>query len=57
VLNETAARVWALLENGGGVASIADVVASEYDVDPQSAAADVNTLLARLQEDHLITRT
>jgi type I protein arginine methyltransferase len=57
VLNETAARIWALLENGGGVANIADVVASEYDVDPRNAAADVSTLVARLQEDHLITRT
>ena len=57
VLNETAARVWALLENGGDVASIAGTVASEYDVDSQSAAEDVNTLVARLQEDRLITRT
>jgi len=57
VLNETAARVWTLLENGGGVASIADTVASEYDVDRQSAAKDVNTLVARLQEQRLITPT
>lgn len=57
VLNETAARVWTLLENGGGVASIADTVASEYDVDRESAAEDVNTLVARLQEQRLITPT
>ncbi|HEU4886611.1 MAG TPA: HPr-rel-A system PqqD family peptide chaperone [Thermoanaerobaculia bacterium] len=57
VLNQTAARVWTLLENGGGVARIIETVASEYDVDPQSAAKDVNTLVARLQEQHLITPT
>jgi SAM-dependent methyltransferase len=57
VLNETGARVWALLENGGGVSGIADTVASEFDVDPRRAAEDVNALVARLQEDRLITRT
>lgn len=57
VLNHTAARVWTLLENGGGVGSIVETVASEYDVDPQSAAEDVHTLVARLQEQRLITRT
>lgn len=56
VLNETAARVWALLENGGGIASIAATVASEYDVDPESAADDVRTLVARLEEEKLVRR-
>lgn len=56
-LNETGARVWALLENGRGVASIVETVASEYDVDLQSAATDVQTLVARLQDEQLITRT
>lgn len=57
VLNETGARVWALLENGSGVATIMETVASEYDVDLQSAATDVQTLVARLQDEQLITRT
>ena len=54
VLNETAARMWALLENGASVASIAETIASEYDVDVQSAIEDVRTLVATLQEEQLI---
>ncbi len=56
VLNETGARVWALLENGSRVASIVDAVASEYDVDRDVAAEDVRTLVARLREERLITQ-
>jgi protein arginine N-methyltransferase 1 len=55
VLNETGARVWALLEDGGSVAGIVDTIASEYDIDAQSAAEDVRTLIASLQEEQLIT--
>ena len=54
VLNETGARVWALLENGRDLASIADAVASEYEVDPDRAAKDVQAVIARLQEEQLI---
>lgn len=54
VLNETGARVWALLENGRDLASIADAVASEYDVDPDRAVKDVQAVIARLQEEQLI---
>ena len=53
-LNETGARVWALLENGRDLASIADAVASEYDVDPDRAVKDVQAVIARLQEEQLI---
>lgn len=52
VLNETGARVWSLLS--ADVASIVATVASEYDIDVQTAAADVKTLLACLQEEQLI---
>lgn len=54
MLNETAALVWRLIENGDGIASIAAAVASEYDVDPESAAEDVRALVARLLEENLI---
>jgi hypothetical protein len=54
VLNETAARMWALLENGCGIAAIAATIASEFDVDPESAADDVRALVARLLEENLI---
>jgi hypothetical protein len=56
VLNETGARVWALLENGDGVTSIAAAVATEYDVDAQSATADVQSLIARLLHEKLIQK-
>jgi protein arginine N-methyltransferase 1 len=54
VLNETAARVWALLENGCGIAAIAATIASEFDVDPESAANDAQRLVATLLEENLI---
>lgn len=52
VLNETGALVWSLLSED--VAGIAAKVASAYDIDVQTAAADVKTLLACLQEEQLI---
>ncbi len=57
VLNETAARVWALLENGDRIATIAATIASEYDVDPESAAVDAQRLVASLLEENLIRAT
>ena len=54
VLNETAARVWELLEHGDGAASIAAALATDYDVDPESAAADVQRIVAGLFEAELI---
>ena len=56
VLNETGARVWELLEHGNRAASIAAVVAAEFEVDPESAAADVQALIAGLLEENLILR-
>jgi hypothetical protein len=55
-LNETAARMWSLLQNGDPIESIAATVASEYDIDPESAAADVRALLARLLDERLIAK-
>ncbi|MDP9192739.1 MAG: PqqD family peptide modification chaperone [Acidobacteriota bacterium] len=54
VLNETGARIWALLENGSGATSIAAAVAAEYDIDSESAIADVQSLIASLLEGNLI---
>ncbi|MFL6248130.1 MAG: PqqD family peptide modification chaperone [Thermoanaerobaculia bacterium] len=55
-LNETGARVWALLEEGSSLASIVDTVAAEYEVDAVRAADDVRSLIASLQDEQLITR-
>jgi predicted RNA methylase len=54
VLNETAARMWALLANGDGIASVAATVALEYDVDAESVADDARALVASLLEEKLI---
>jgi protein arginine N-methyltransferase 1 len=56
VLNETAARIWRLIENGNAIASIANAIAAEFDVDPASAAADVRALVGSLEEERLISR-
>ena len=47
-LNETGGRVWRLLLEGQAPATIADILASEYDVDIKSCRADVDVLLRQL---------
>lgn len=56
VLNETGARVWELLQHGDRPTGIAAAVATEFDVTPESAAADVQALVSRLLEENLISR-
>jgi precorrin-6B methylase 2 len=56
VLNETAARMWSLIENGGTVADVAAAIAAEYDVEPSNALEDVRALIAALEQERLITR-
>lgn len=56
VLNATGAQVWKLLENGGGIGSIAAAIASDCDVDPQRAIEDVTMIVEQLQHAGLITQ-
>ena len=48
-LNETAARVWALLDSTKTVAEIRDVIIAEYEVEVGEAEQDVLELLAQLE--------
>ena len=45
-LNEIATRVWNLIDGTRTVAAIAEVIASEYDVNPNQALADTRELIA-----------
>lgn len=47
MLNETGSRLWALADGNLTVQAMADVLAAEYDVTPENAAADA---LAFMQE-------
>ena len=48
-LNETAARVWALLDGAKTVAEVRDVIVAEYEVEAGEAEQDVLELLAQLE--------
>ena len=54
VLNDTAARIWELIDDGASPADIAGRIASEYEVSAQVAQADVDRLLADLLERQLV---
>jgi hypothetical protein len=53
-LNETGAFLWRILENGAEREQLVESLLSEYDVDAQTATADVDTFLASLREKALI---
>jgi hypothetical protein len=50
VLNETGARIWALMDGHRSLSDVSDILAQEYDVQPEMARADVAELVGRLQE-------
>ncbi len=47
-LNESGAFLWRALENGGDRESLADALVGEYDIDRESALADVDEFIASL---------
>lgn len=53
-LSTVAARVWSLLDGSRDVEAIVSALCEEYDVDRDTAAADLEELLASLQEAALI---
>lgn len=55
-LNETGARIWALVESTGDAGATADALAGEYDIAAAEAAAAVEDLLARLVDAGLLER-
>jgi len=52
--NETAARIWALLERPKSVAELCATLAAEFEVDAQACAGDVLVLLRDLEKDGLV---
>jgi hypothetical protein len=56
VLNDTAARVWELLDGGASSADIGEAIAREYEVEARVASADVDRLLADLLERQLVAK-
>lgn len=55
--NGTATRVWALLAEPRRLSDLRGALAAEYDVDPDTLAADVDALLGELEADGLLERT
>jgi hypothetical protein len=47
-LNETGARIWALLEEHGDAARAIVTIVTEYGITPDAAATAVNDLVAQL---------
>lgn len=54
-LSETAAFVWRSIDDHRSVADVAALLAQEYDVDADTALADVVDLLADLADAGLVT--
>ena len=54
VLNDTAARVWELLDHDVSSDDIATALSQEFDVDEATARRDVELLLAELLERNLV---
>ena len=55
-LNSSATRVWELLEDWTTVDEICAQLAREYEVDPGACAAQVQKLVARLDDEGLVER-
>ena len=56
VLSPVAARIWSLLDGQRPVDDIVDVICSEFEVDRETAAADVTELLESLELASLVNK-
>lgn len=54
-LNEVGARVWELADGQRSIAAIVDAVAAEYDADRNQIRDDVQSLLAELAAEGLVS--
>ena len=52
--NETAARIWALLDRPKSVSELCATLAVEFEIDAQACAGDVLLLLRDLEKDGLV---
>ena len=53
-LNESGAILWRALEQGGDRDALADALLAEYEVDRETALADVDEFLKKLKEVGII---
>lgn len=53
-LNETAGRIWALLEGQRTVDDVASDLVRAFDIDPNACAADTAEFLGFLEEKHFV---
>jgi len=56
VLSPVAARIWSLLDRAVSADVIIDAICDEFDVDRETAAADVNELLESLAMASLVNK-
>ena len=52
--NETAARIWALLDRPKRLSDVCATLAAEFDIDAQTCAPEVVLLLRDLEKDGLV---
>lgn len=52
--NNTATRIWSLIEQPKRISEIREVLLSEYEVDPDSCETQLRDLLGELEKDGLI---
>ncbi|MBU0494844.1 MAG: PqqD family protein [Chloroflexi bacterium] len=55
-LNETAARMWALVDGQRTVGEIRDAIVAEFDIGPEQAQQDVTEFVAQLETIGAVAR-
>jgi hypothetical protein len=55
-LNPVGARIWELLDGHRDLAAIAGTICEEFEVEPETAWADVDEFLRSLEETKLVER-
>ena len=54
-LNQIGKEIFAMMKEGGGIASIKDHVLAEYDVDPKTLERDIEDFITQLKRHKLVT--
>ena len=53
-LNETAARIWSLIDGAVTLGDIADVLAGDYEIDRDECFTSVTAIIDELQKEQLL---
>lgn len=54
-LNETAARIWTLLNNASSLEDMTSAISAEYTISPSRAEVQIDRFLKELENEGLIT--